>query len=136
MTAAAKNAFVPTPRRAATKGSWRKLWQIPLLLAGVIGFGIGIRAVVQSIRPVPFEKQVDGVEGLIAQEKYSDAIKQINVLAPYYTLPAEQAELHKLAGDATYLAQKDLPAPVRENYQSIAEHYEKAVGLGLPPRLK
>jgi tetratricopeptide (TPR) repeat protein len=134
MTVAARDGFGPTRRGALGKGpGLRKLWQVPLLVGGLVAFGIGLRALVKSIRPVPFDRQIAGVEGLVSQEKYAEAINQINILAPYYVKPEEQGELQKLAGDVTYLAQRNQPAPVRENYERIAAHYQKAVAWGLPP---
>src|SRR3954464_15638089 len=76
---------------------WRRLWQIPLLCAGLGAFGFGVRALVRTVRPVPFEKQVESVQILIAQEEFGKAIEQINILGNYYVDVSEQAELQVLA---------------------------------------
>ena len=41
MTVAAKDGFGGAARRARGGGSpWRRLWQVPLMLAGVVAFGL------------------------------------------------------------------------------------------------
>src|SRR5271170_7569365 len=112
---------------------WHRLWQVPLLLAGLAAFGYGVRALVKTYKPVPFSAQVTGVENLLASGKYAEAIAAINSLGDYYKVPAQQGELQRLAGDAHYLAQKEQPAFVRENYEHINDHYGKAVALGVKP---
>ncbi len=139
MAGAAKDGFGGAAGRnvrAAGGNPWRRLWQVPLLLAGIIAFGFGIRAFVGTIRQVPFEQQVKGVEALIAQEKYAEAIKEINTLAPYYKEALQQGELQKLAGDATFLAQRQSPTLVRVNYERVTDHYAKAVAWGLIPTVE
>jgi tetratricopeptide (TPR) repeat protein len=134
MTVTAKDGFGAGWRgRAGGRNPWRRLWQVPLLLAGLVGFGYGVRALVRTIKPVPFAEQVQGVEGLLTQQKYEEAIRQINTLAPYYKDAAQQGELEKLAGDAIYLAQRRQSAPVRVNHENVDAHYRRAVAWGLIP---
>ncbi|HUO10191.1 MAG TPA: tetratricopeptide repeat protein [Phycisphaerae bacterium] len=114
-------------------GGWNRLWQVPLLLAGLAAFGFGLRALVKVFKPVPFESQVAGLNGLLQTGKYTETIDEINKLALYYKKKPEQAELQRIAGDAFYLAQKAQSGFVRENYQHVAEHYEIAVKLGYVP---
>jgi tetratricopeptide (TPR) repeat protein len=134
MTLAAKDGFGPARRaRAGTGHPWRRLWQVPLLLAGIAGFGYGVRALVQTLKPIPFPQQVHALEALLAQEKFADAIQQINTLAPYYKDAAQQGQLEKLAGDAIFLAQRQQLAVVRANYESVVTHYRKALAWGLAP---
>ncbi len=136
MTVAAKDGFGARRGYAGAGGAghpWRRLWQVPLLLAGIVGFGYGVRAVVRTIKPVSFAKQVQGVEGLLSEQKFGEAIQQINLLAPYYKDAAQQGELEKLAGDAIYLAQHQQVTPVRANYEAVATHYRRALAWGLTP---
>ena len=134
MTLAAKDGFGPARRpRAGVGNPWRRLWQVPLLLAGLVGFGYGVRALVHTIKPVPFSRQIQVVEAFLAQDQFAEAIQQINNLAPYYKEAAQQGQLEKLAGDAMYLAQGQQPAVVRANFESVAAHYRKALAWGFAP---
>ena len=83
-----------------------KLVQVPLLLGGVALFGVGVRALMRTIRPVPFETQVKGVRTLVTAGEFAKAIEQINILGRYYAQPLQQGELQVLAGDVYYFAQK------------------------------
>jgi tetratricopeptide (TPR) repeat protein len=136
MTVAAKDGF--SAARGGTRGGlgsgqWRRLWQVPLLMVGIAGFGFGVRAVVRTIKPVPFERQVQGVESLLAAERFGDAVNQINILVPHYKDPKQQGELEKLSGDTLYLAQKKQESRVRENDVRIMKHYSQAAAWGLVP---
>jgi len=71
-----------TPRYA-TVNPWRRLWQVPLLFLGLGVFGLGLRTLVRTIRPVPFEEQVQALASMMAAEHYSKAIDEINRLAPH-----------------------------------------------------
>ena len=73
-------------------------------------FGLGLRALAKTIRPVPFERQVQDVQMLLAKGEFARAVKQINLLNNYYTDPRQLGKLHLLAGDALYLAQKKEPS--------------------------
>ena len=119
-----------TPRYA-TVNPWRRLWQVPLLFLGLGVFGLGLRTLVRTLRPVPFEEQVQALASMVAAEHYSKAIDEINRLAPHYTQPAEQARLEALAGDALFLSQSQAGGGVRADYEHAVEHYRKAVVLGL-----
>jgi tetratricopeptide (TPR) repeat protein len=103
------------------------------LLAGLALFGFGVRALVRTFKPVPFNIQAMGVRGLLANGQYKKAIDAINVLGTYYHQSLEQGELQQLAGDAHYLAQQREPALVPENYKHVIEHYQRAVALGIVP---
>jgi tetratricopeptide (TPR) repeat protein len=146
MTVAAKEPFAATRSGAeevlrgkggkgfeapgGSRNPWRRVWQVPLLLAGVGIFGLGVRAVVRTIKPVPFNVQVAGVRTMLGAEQFPKAIEQINLLGKYYREPAQQAELQLLAGDTHFLWQRKQPVPVRENFQRVIEHYQKGVALG------
>lgn len=118
--------------RGEGKNPWRRLWQVPLLLAGLALFGFGVRAFVRTIKPVAFQEQVRGIRSLLTLEQYGEAVAEINRLAPYYGQPREQGELQVLAGDAHYLVQRQ-QGLVRENYERVLRHYEKAVAFGIAP---
>ncbi|HVT81685.1 MAG TPA: tetratricopeptide repeat protein [Phycisphaerae bacterium] len=138
-------AETPSPSKASQRplarahpNPWRRLWQIPLLLAGITAFGFGLRAFMHTIKPVPFERQAAGIQSLIEAGKddagnYTKAVEEINRIGPYYTRPEQQALLQVFAGDAIYLAQRQQPAIVPENYKRVEEHYEKAVAWGVVP---
>ena len=111
---------------------WRRLWQVPLLLAGLALFGLGVRAFIQTIKPVAFEQQVIGVRSLLQAENYDQAISEINRLGEYYHDPRQRASLQLLSGDAHYLIQRG-KAPVRTNYERVLSHYEKSIELGITP---
>jgi tetratricopeptide (TPR) repeat protein len=131
MTVASQDSFGAP--RYATVSPWRRLWQVPLLLAGLALFVWGVRALVHTIRPVPFAQQAEGIESLLAAERYSPAIDEINRLAPHYAKPLEQGRLQALAGDALVLSQAAAGNPARVNYEHAVEHYSKAVALGIAP---
>ena len=118
--------------RANRTHGWNRLWQVPLLLIGIAAFGLGVRELVRTIRPVPFEEQLKGVESLLQSGQIPKAIEQINILGDYYKEAAEQAQLQRLAGDAHYLAQQGQPLE-RENFEAVEDHYKKAVEWGLAP---
>jgi tetratricopeptide (TPR) repeat protein len=132
MTVVVKDEFAEAVKGRG-KNPWRRLWQVPLLLAGLGLFGFGVRALVRTVKPVPFAAQVRGVRELLAADHYKQAIEQINVLAGYYGGREQQGELQALAGDAHFLAQQKQPVLVRENYERVLQYYAKAVGLGVTP---
>ena len=119
--------------RGGGTNPWKRVWQVPLLIAGLVAFGLGVRTVVKSIKPVPFAVHVGDVKNIMAAGKYEEAIKRINVLGDYFKADAQQAVLQQLAGDAHYLAQQKEPNFVRENYQRVADHYRRALALGAKP---
>jgi tetratricopeptide (TPR) repeat protein len=112
---------------------WKRVWQVPLLLAGLVAFGLGVRSVVKTVKPIPFAVHVGDVKNMMAAGKYDEAVNRINVLGDYFKADAQQAVLQQLAGDAHYLAQKKEPSFVRDNYQRVADHYRRAVALGDKP---
>src|ERR1035437_10927766 len=62
-------------------GSWKRLWQVPLLIAGLVSFGFGVRALVKAIRPVPFDVQIKAIHSLQEAGEFPKAIEQINIMA-------------------------------------------------------
>ncbi len=135
MTVAAKIPLAAPRRKAVARpgNPWRRLWQIPLLLAGVTAFGLGLRTFIRAIRLVPFDKQSASLQSLIDAGQYAKAIEELNKIAPYYAEPAQQALLQQYAGDAIYLAQRQQPVLVRENYEQVKAHYADAVAWGMHP---
>src|SRR5207237_2842031 len=99
-------------------------------------FGFGVRALVRTIHPVPFEEQVTAIRSMVTAKHYSKAIDEINRLAPYYTKPLEQGQLQALAGDALLLSQNPEMGVVRINYEQALEHYRKAINLGVSPSVE
>ena len=105
----------------AGRGGWNRLWQVPLLLAGIAAFGFGVRALVKVYKPVPFATQEEGLNGLLAEGKFNEAIDSINTLGNYYKQKWQQAALQRIAGDAFYLGAegaagvcaRELPARAR-----------------------
>ncbi len=142
MTVAVKDNFghgggrKPLARGKPGANPWRRLWQVPLLLIGLAAFAVGMQMLVKAIKPVPFAEQAKGVRVLMEQGEFAKAIEQINVLGDYYKDAASQGELQVLAGDAHYLAQQREPAPVRENFKRVTEHYRRAVGAGVKPTVQ
>lgn len=139
MTVAAKeNASFGNPSPSmggharSNANPWRRLWQVPLLLAGLALFGMGVKAFIKTIKPVPFEQQVTGIRALLQGENYDKAISEINRLGEYYHEHKQQGALQILSGDAHYLIQRGQP-PVRDNYERVLKHYAKAVELGITP---
>ncbi len=112
------------------KNPWSHVWQVPLLVLGILAFGLGVRELIKHRKTVPFETHVADVQQILTAGEYERAIDRINVLGDFYKAGPQQAQLQKLAGDAHYLAQQKEPAFVRENYQRVADHYRKAVALG------
>ena len=114
-------------------GGWRRLWQIPLLIVGVFVFGLGIKALVKAIRPVPFEQQVKGVHATLEKGEFAKAIEQINMLGDYYKEKGQAAQLQSLAGDTFYYASVKQGGTVKGNWEKVEDHYRKAVALGAAP---
>ncbi len=125
-------APAPVARRAsaASASPWRRLWQIPLLLAGVALFAYGVRTLARTIKPVPFETHVSDVQNMLAAGRYTDAVARINILADRFHERSQQATLEVLAGDTLYLAQQKQPVPVRSNFEGMISHYQRARTLG------
>ena len=71
---------------------------VPLLLAGIAAFGFGVRALVKVYKPVPFATQEEGLNGLLAEGKFNEAIDSINTLGNYYKQKWQQAALQRIAG--------------------------------------
>ena len=119
------------------KSPWRRLWQVPLLLAGLVIFAVGVKSLVRTIKPVSFETHVSDLQGLVAAKQYPKAIEQINTLAEYYKQDNKAAGvLHEIAGDVHYLAQLDQPGYVRANYEAAIDQYHKATLLGVTPTVE
>lgn len=121
------SSVVPTKPHA----SWKRLWQIPVLLAGVGLFLFGLYSFKKTVKVVPFEEHAHVLRQLIEHKQYEPALKGIAEITNYFPNSPEQRELHLLAGDAFYLAQQDQPALVEKNYRDAIDHYEKAERLGL-----
>ncbi|HVS70097.1 MAG TPA: tetratricopeptide repeat protein [Phycisphaerae bacterium] len=128
-------ASAPAARRAPAAGAnpWRRLWQIPLLLAGLTLFAYGVRTLARTIKPVPFEAHVTDIQNMLAAGRYNDAVARINILADHFHERSQQATLEVLAGDTLYLAQQKQAAPVRSNFEGIIRHYQRATTLGFAP---
>jgi tetratricopeptide (TPR) repeat protein len=118
---------------ARAKASARRVWQIPLLLIGLGVFGFGVRAVVRSIKPIPFETHVKDIRSLLASGENVKAINQVNELYDYYPERSQQAQLQWLAGDAYFLSQTKETGFVAANHEQVRELYRKAVALGAQP---
>jgi tetratricopeptide (TPR) repeat protein len=119
--------------RAGRPNPWRRLWQIPLLLAGLGTFGFGLKLLVKTLRPIPFETHVADVRTMLADGRYTDAVNRINMLANHFTQPSQLAALEVLSGDTLYLAQQKEPVPVRKNFEGVAAHYARGVAMGFSP---
>ncbi|MCL2640031.1 MAG: hypothetical protein FWD53_04220, partial [Phycisphaerales bacterium] len=115
----------------------RRLWQIPLLIAGLIVFIVGIWVLAKTIRPIPFETQVKGVYNILNADHYQEAINQINALARHYTEKHQTRQLECLAGDTFYYAGKSQEKAGKtasaENWKYVDQHYSQAVSLGAEP---
>ncbi|HEY4329416.1 MAG TPA: tetratricopeptide repeat protein [Phycisphaerae bacterium] len=143
MTVAAKEAMPQPQRRVKPRGAsgnpWRRLWQVPLLLLGATAFGVGIKSLVATIKPVPFETQAKSIQSIMDAGRYQSAIDEINRLAPYYMQPLQQAELQMLTGDTHYLALRkaadraEISGPACNR---IIDHYQKAAALGIVPSVE
>ena len=114
-----------------SRASARRLWQVPLLIAGLVAFGFGVRGLVRVIKPVPFEAHVKNIQGLIAQQQYGVAIEQINKVCNYYKEPRQLGALHMLAGDAYFAVTKEQRWAVPENNQQLVEHYKAGEQFGI-----
>ncbi len=123
----------PALTLTAPKNAWRWLWQVPLLIIGLLAFGFGVRQLVRTIKPVPYETHLADIQTLITAKKFAAAIDQINVIANHYaTDAAKQGPLQVLAGDAHYLANEGGGGAI-ENYEKALVHYDKAVRYGVTP---
>lgn len=105
--------------------SWRTAWQLPVL---VLSAGLLVAGLVSLIGKAPkpdTEGPLRRADGLIAKEKYSEAIDELNKGAlPYVgtkNLSAEQhVKLHLLLGRALYRGQKALGINRTDNNTAIA----------------
>ena len=127
----------PVVKAAGGKNPWRRLWQVPALIAGLVIFAYGTRALVRTIKPVSYETHIQDIQGLMAQKQYPKAIEQINTLYEYYKTDAEKlGPLYMLAGDAHFLAQQNEPALVEENYRRAIELWSSSLRLGVKPTVQ
>ncbi len=113
------------------QSSFKRLWQIPVLVAGVGLFLYGLYSFKKTAPVVPFKDHAHVIRLMIDQKKYTEALKQIANIENYFPEKEHQRELHLLAGDAFYMAQQEQPAVVEENYRKVIEHYDQAEKLGL-----
>ena len=118
--------------RKMGKPNWHRLWQVPLLVAGLVAFGYGVRAWSRSVKPVPFETYVADIKGLIEGKQFDKAIVQINKVCNYYKGAQQSGTLHLLAGDAYFGAIHAPLGETEENWQQLIEHYRAAESFGVP----
>ena len=113
----------------------RRLWRVPLLIAGLILFGGWGFARVDEVAASGwrFEEQVKGVHSTLEKGEFAKAIEQINMLGDYYKEQWQRCQLQGLAADAFYYASKKEGGGVAENWKHVTEHYEKAMALGARP---
>jgi tetratricopeptide (TPR) repeat protein len=113
------------------KSSGRLLWQVPLLVGGLFAFGYGVRALSKAIGKEPFSGYQKDIEALIAQERYNDAITQINKVANTYGGKQEIGVLSKLSGDAYWGVTRKPEGRAKENFNRMIEHYRIAASYGV-----
>jgi len=113
------------------RSPWGRLWQVPLLIIGLVAFGYGVKTLSRSVKHVPFETHVGDVTALLEAKQYEKAIAHINTLANHFKEPVQDGTMHALAGDAYFLWQSEQPGVLRENFEQAIEHYRQATLLGV-----
>lgn len=115
-------------------GSWSQLWQIPVLLAGVILLAAGVMVALPKSGPVDFVGKLNNIGNYVIARNFDQAQKLLTELKPFIdrTPQPQQARYSQLWGDVIYLQQMGRPVPLRNQYKKVIDYYQDAERRGLP----
>lgn len=116
---------------AKSRPSFKKLWQIPVLVAGVGIFLFGLYSFKKTVPVVPFKDHIHEIRLMVDNKQYVKALSYIADIQNHFPEKEEQREFYLLKGDALYLAQQEQPSTVKENYEKVIDNYDKAERMGL-----
>lgn len=134
-------AAAPPPPQTGSEPAWSQVWHLPVLLAGVLLFAIGLYVVAPGEDQLDFEGALDTVWYYIETDhrdldKAERKLRQIEVFFDEAT-KAQQARFYQYFGDLVYervYRPGFKPAQTkgtRANLQTVIGHYRNAEELGL-----
>lgn len=117
------------------KPSWREVWQVPLLLIGVAGLGVGIFRVATNVPKPDVSGPLARAEAMISDYRSDEALALLNEkVFPAVDTGAvgreQRRAYHMLAARAIYLGQRQLGISIDDNNESVAREYLAAENLG------
>lgn len=123
------------PESGRRKPSWREVWQVPVLVVGVVGIAIGIHRIATNVPKPDVSGPLDQAARMIADERSGEALTLLNEkVFPAVDTGAvgleQRRAYHMLAARAIYLGQRRLGISIGENNESVAREYLAAEQLG------
>ncbi len=125
-TAGQELAAKPVAGKAAVPAAppkFSEVWQVPVLVLGVLMLVGAVMSVV-SQRPKPdFTKILGEIQGVVDEQRYEDALEELNRrVLPYLEQPAVTADnrrqFHTLVARTIYLWQQAATTKHAENYRA------------------
>ncbi len=126
----AKVSGVKVPSPEPLRGP-RDLWQVPVLVLGVLMLFVGARMWVVEAPGPDFAGALDSVAEAITSQEYERAIEILNDPLAEYILSedattSERGRYDLLSADALYYAQKSRDISLTDNHERIVEYYREA----------
>lgn len=111
---------------------WSAVWQLPVLLAGVVLLGLGIWSAMPRKEPDRFPEALNSVENFLEARNYDDARTQLDKIKEHLSRATDpdRGRYLMLRSDLVYLAQLKMGWDVFENHEKIIGLYARAKELG------
>ncbi|MEM8739578.1 MAG: tetratricopeptide repeat protein [Planctomycetota bacterium] len=132
-------ADLPQPAAAPKTASWTQVWQLPVLLVGILLLSVGLFLAKPRFTPPDYPGMLDTVQQYLAAENPEEARQRMNLMTQEGLRQQEnpiRARYYQYLGDHDWLVYQDLyPVPVdvpesTAQLKKIVEAYETAERLG------
>ena len=131
---AAVEDAVDTPVNDAgiDQSAWSTIWQLPVLLLGVVMLGAGTFLAMPGSDAVDFPGAMDNVEHYFAANNLEAAEEQLKAIQEHIEDGSKQdrARHHVLCADLAYHRQSGRAWESPDDHQEVVEQYEQAERLG------
>lgn len=127
-------AAADDPKNTETPGGWGHIWQMPVLIVGVLLLAVGIWMAVPQRETDDFPGALVALEQYLAAQNFAEARAQLNRISLHLSRAsqADQGRLARLNGDLIFLEQMAQGGNLAENHLKVISLYTAARGLGEP----
>ncbi len=113
--------------------AWSQLWQLPVLILGLVTFAIGVYLALPEPIHNEFPKILESADRLIHEQEYDLARAELEKIQTNYELATDlqRAKHWRSWADLIFLEQGNQNDDIEENHKTIIKYYQQAEQLGI-----